>query len=81
MNCFRWLLDSNFASTARLHAKLASEQAKSARLEAAIADNQRRSPPGRVVQVDPIKPTLKASETKRLKLGSEEPRSKVAFKF
>jgi hypothetical protein len=36
---------------------------------------------GRAVQVDPIKPTLKASGTKRLKLQYDEPLSKVAFKF
>ena len=33
------------------------------------------------MQVDPIKPTLKASGTKRLTLKSDEPLSNVAFKF
>jgi hypothetical protein len=33
------------------------------------------------VQVDPIKPTLKAPGTKRLKLELEKPISKFAFKF
>ena len=33
------------------------------------------------MQVDPIKPTLKASGTKRLKLKYDEPLSKLAFKF
>jgi hypothetical protein len=33
------------------------------------------------VQVDPIKPTLKAPNTKRLKLKSGEPPSNLAFKF
>jgi len=33
------------------------------------------------VQVDPIKPTLKASGTKRLKLECDEPISDCAFKF
>jgi hypothetical protein len=36
---------------------------------------------GRAVQVDPIKPTLKAYGTKRLTLKSDEPLSNVAFKF
>ena len=36
---------------------------------------------GRAVQVDPIKPTLKASGTKRLTLKCDEPLSNVAFKF
>jgi hypothetical protein len=33
------------------------------------------------VQVDPIKPRLKAPGTKRLKLKHDEPPSKLAFKF
>jgi hypothetical protein len=33
------------------------------------------------VQVDPIKPTLKASGTKPLTLRSDEPLSNVAFNF
>jgi len=33
------------------------------------------------VQVDPIKPTLKAPGTKHLKLKYDEPLSKFAFKF
>jgi hypothetical protein len=33
------------------------------------------------VQVDPIKPTLKAPGTTRLKLNHEEVRSSFAFKF
>jgi len=33
------------------------------------------------VQVDPIKPTLKAPGTKRLKLKHDEPLSNFAFKF
>jgi hypothetical protein len=36
---------------------------------------------GRAAQVDPIKPTLKAPGTKRLKLKYDEPLSKFAFKF
>jgi hypothetical protein len=36
---------------------------------------------GRAVQVDPIKPTLKAPGTKRLKLKHDEPLSRFAFKF
>jgi hypothetical protein len=36
---------------------------------------------GRPVQVDPIKPTLKAPGTKRLKVRYEEPLSKFALKF
>jgi len=36
---------------------------------------------GKAVQVDPIKPTLKASGTKRLTLKSDEPLSNVALKF
>jgi hypothetical protein len=36
---------------------------------------------GRVVQLDPIKPTLKVLGTQRLRLKSEEPLSKLAFKF
>jgi hypothetical protein len=34
-----------------------------------------------VVQVDPIKPTLKAPGTKRLKLQYDEPLSNFAFNF
>ena len=37
--------------------------------------------PGKAVQVDPIKPTLKAPGTKRLKLKYVEPFSNFAFKF
>ena len=37
--------------------------------------------PGRVVQVEPIKPMLKAPGTKRLKLLYEEPPSSFAFEF
>ena len=33
------------------------------------------------MQVDPIKPTLNAPGTKRLKLKYDEPLSNVAFKF
>jgi hypothetical protein len=33
------------------------------------------------VQVDPIKPTLKAPGTERLKLEYDEPASNLAFKF
>jgi hypothetical protein len=33
------------------------------------------------VQIDPIKPTLKAPGTKRLKLKCDEPLSKFAFNF
>ena len=40
-----------------------------------------RNGPGRAVQVDPIKPTLKALGTKRLKLKYGELLSNVAFKF
>jgi hypothetical protein len=36
---------------------------------------------GRAVQVAPIKPTLKAPGTKRLKLDYDAPLSSVAFKF
>jgi len=36
---------------------------------------------GEAVQVDPIKPKLKASGTKRLTLQSDEPLSNVAFKI
>jgi len=36
---------------------------------------------GRVVQVDPIKPTLKVPGTKRLKLKYDEHVSDFAFKF
>jgi len=37
--------------------------------------------PGRAVQVDPIKPMLKAPGTKRLKLNGNELHSNFAFKF
>jgi hypothetical protein len=33
------------------------------------------------VQIDPMKPMLKAPGTKRLKLNYDEPLSKLAFKF
>jgi hypothetical protein len=39
-----------------------------------------RPPPGRAVQVDPIKPTLKPSGAKRLTLKYDEPLSTFAFK-
>jgi hypothetical protein len=38
-------------------------------------------PDGRAVQVDPIKPTLKAPGTKRLKLKYDEPLLSFGFKF
>ena len=41
----------------------------------------RELPHGRVVQVDSIKPTLKAPGTKRLKLFFDERPSEIAFKF
>jgi hypothetical protein len=41
----------------------------------------RRGPQGRPVQVDPIKPTLTAPGSKRLKLKHDEPLSSSAFKF
>ena len=37
--------------------------------------------PGEPVQVDPIKPTLKAPGTKLLKLKYDDPLSNIAFKF
>ena len=37
--------------------------------------------PGRAVQVDPMKPTLKPPGTKRLKLKCDVPLSSFAFKF
>ena len=40
-----------------------------------------RRAPGRAVQVDPIKPTLKSSGTKRLILECDEPLSNFAFNF
>jgi hypothetical protein len=36
---------------------------------------------GGAVQVDPIRPTLKAPETKRLNLSYDGPLSNFAFKF
>jgi hypothetical protein len=36
---------------------------------------------GRAVQVDPMKPTLKAPGTKRLKLKHDQPLRNFAFKF
>jgi len=36
---------------------------------------------GRAVQVDPMKPVLKAPGTKRLKLECDEPLSNLAFDF
>jgi hypothetical protein len=41
----------------------------------------RRGATGRAVQVDPIKPTLKAPDTKRLELIYDETVSNFAFKF
>ena len=40
-----------------------------------------RAGPGKAVQVDPIKPTLKAPGTQRLKLKYDNPLSSFAFKF
>ncbi len=42
---------------------------------------RRHAHQGKPVQVDPIKPTLKAPGTKRLKLEYDEPLSNFAFKF
>ena len=36
---------------------------------------------GRAVQVEPMKPMLKAPGTKRLKLKYDEPPSNITFKF
>jgi hypothetical protein len=41
----------------------------------------RRARHGRVVQVDPIRPTLKSPGTKRMKVKYYKPLSNVAFKF
>jgi hypothetical protein len=41
----------------------------------------RVGPPGTAVQVDSIKPTLKAPGSKRLKLQYDELHSSIAFKF
>ena len=41
----------------------------------------RHACPGRAVQIDPIKPTLKAPGSKCLKLGDEKPLSNFAFNF
>jgi hypothetical protein len=49
--------------------------------EEAHREPHRARVPGWAVQVDPIKPTLKAPGTKRLRLKYEEPLSKVAFSF
>jgi hypothetical protein len=49
--------------------------------EARQAAGGRHAVRGEAVQIDPIKPTLKASGTKRLTLKSDEPLSNVAFKF
>jgi hypothetical protein len=49
-----------------------------------VAGAQRHLPgrrPGRAVQVDPIKPTLRAPGTKRLKLNCDVLLSTSAFKF
>ena len=40
-----------------------------------------RRVPGEAVQVDPIKPTLKAPGTKRLKLKWDDPLSSFGFNF
>ena len=42
---------------------------------------ERAQPRGRTVPVDPIKPTLKAPGTKRLKLKYDKPLSSFAFNF
>jgi hypothetical protein len=42
---------------------------------------QQRRLRGRAVQVDPVKPTLKAPGTERLKLKAEELLSNFGFKF
>jgi hypothetical protein len=42
---------------------------------------ERADPPGRAVQVDPIKPALKVPGNNRLKLRYDEPLSNVAFEF
>jgi hypothetical protein len=48
-------------------------------LEAGVAGGG--AAPGKAVQVDPFKPTLKAPGTKRLTLKSDELLSNFAFKF
>ena len=56
-------------------------------VEGGVCHHSRRHQPAtqaehrRAVQIDPIKPTLKAPGTKRLKLNYDEPLSNFAFKF
>ena len=60
---------------AKAAAAAAADLAKAAAAAAAVA------PRGKAVQVDPIRPTLKAPNTKRLKLKVDELLSNVAFNF
>jgi hypothetical protein len=51
--------------------------------QALLSGQVRRQIPvrGRAVQVDPIKPSLKPPEIKRLKLNDDEPLPNFGFKF
>ena len=46
-----------------------------------VKDVRQVPPQGRAVQIDPIKPTLKPPETKRLKLNCDARLTKTGFKF
>ena len=66
------------ATSARAYAAASAVPAAAAAPNTATAAAARR---GKAVQVDPIKPTLKAPATKRLKLKYDNLRSNFAFHF
>jgi len=57
------------------------DAAGTAALETLLLDQAEVMRPGEAVQVDPIKPTLTAPGTKRLKLKYDKPLSSFAFNF
>ena len=66
--CFQHLLSNSTCAATQRH-------------DSAGPDHAAEAARGEAVQVAPIKPTLKAPGTKRLKLKCDEPLSNVAFNF
>jgi hypothetical protein len=66
----------------RVYASLSNGVVPPARSRAPpVGEGWKRAHLGRAVQVDPIKPTLKAPRTNRLKLNPDELLTKFVFKF